>query len=343
MEQWCIQQGRSLGATVTDRISRPTFACKIVKEANWKTCLDCRHFFSARQRHVTERGRHPAGVVIDRDGAEAGVADLYRGAGVFLVLGGASVVELPLGLLKARGIATMSVNNCPAVLPPLMKPTIWLHTDKACKFHTSIWMDPAILKIIPTAEKGRKLHRRRDGVFEELDVTPADMPGTLFFNRNTTFNPDTWLYEPTINRGNSKKDAAKNRLPHTINTMFAALRLAFYLGFHRVYLVGCDFKMQPWQPYGFRQAKHSGGVDSNNNAYKNMQLMFDMLAPRFAEVGFEVYNVTPGSDLKTFPFMRIRDAVNRETLDIDQELDTDGWYEHTDREGNDGCSGSDAA
>ena len=62
----------------------------------------------------------------------------------------------------------------------------------------------------------------------------------------------------------------------------------------------------------------------------NMQLMFDMLAPRFAEVGFEVFNVTPGSALKTFPFMRIRDAVTRETLDIEQELDTDGWYEHGD-------------
>ena len=127
-----------------------------------------------------------------------------------------------------------------------------------------------------------------------------------------------------------KKVGQKNRLPNTINTMFAAIRLSFYLGFHRVYLVGCDFRMTSWRPYGFTQAKHEGGVDSNNNAYANMQLMFDMLAPRFAEVGFEVFNVTPGSALKTFPFMRIRDAVTRETLDIEQELDTDGWYEHGD-------------
>ena len=62
-----------------------------------------------------------------------------------------------------------------------MKPTVWLHTDRACKFHLSIWQDPDILKIIPTAEKNRCLHRKTiDGEFEELSVTPADMPEPCF-------------------------------------------------------------------------------------------------------------------------------------------------------------------
>ena len=342
MDRWCVQQEDQIGVIASGGSSRPQFGCKVIGQTTWATCLGCEDFFSARTRHVGEHNRHPKGVVVNRDGHDAGVADLYRGAGVFLVLGGPSAIEMPLGLFKARGIATMSLNNCPAIFPQTMRPTIWLHGDKACKFHYSIWQDPSILKIVPEKEKGRKLHDKKKEVFIETDMTPADMPGTLFFHRNTEFNPKTWLYEPNINRGNGKRQAAKNRLPKTINTMFTALRLAFYLGFHRVYLVGCDFKMKPWQPYGFKQGKHAGGCESNNNAYANMNLMFDMLAPRFAEVGFEVFNVTPGSGLKSFPFMRIRDAVTRETENLEQELDTDGWYEHCDKQGgDDGRSSSD--
>jgi hypothetical protein len=281
-------------------------------------------------------------MIVDRYGRDAGVADLYRGASCFLVLGGPSMKTLPLGQLARRGVLIMSVNNCPAGLPPGIRPHIWLHTDPCRKFHDSIWRDPAILKFTPVREwglgrGGRRAIRHRgsdDKLSPVAGVCARNMPGVFGFERNTAFFPEKWLRESSINRGNDIKhargDPAKgiesNGWPHTINTMFAALRLAFYLGIKTLYLLGCDFRMDADRPYNFGQVKSAGGVRANNDAFAKMCVMFDALKPLFDAEEFLVFNCNPDTGLWTFPHCPFPQAIAAVTEGFTEELETDGWY-----------------
>lgn len=307
-------------------------------------CLKCPDWYRATATNsgmwvdeIPKDPRQPLGVVTDKWGRDAGVGDLYYGASCFLVLGGPSTKTMPLSLLNRRGVLVGSVNNCPAVLPAPLRPHWWLHTDPCKKFCDSLWKDPSILKFTPIREWGlgrggkRTLRQRNaEGLLELWTGRCArDMPGVLGFHRNTEFRPDEWLFEASINRGNDKEHSEgqkANGWPNVINTMFAAIRLAFFLGIRRLYLVGADFSMTADQPYGFDQGKTEGGAASNNHAYLKMCVMFDALRPKFDAVGFEVLNCTPNSGLWSFEFFPFEEAVENVTRGIEQTLRTDGWY-----------------
>ena len=283
--------------------------------------------------------KHPESVCVDRYGRDANVADLYLGASAFLVLSGPSVLKTDFSLLAKRGVMIMSCNNSPAVLPLPLRPHVWLHTDPARKFCDGLWKDPSVLKFTPVREwsagrKGEKCicERNADGEIVSTMKPGREYPGVIGFHRNTTFSPSEYCLEPTINRGNDKKHAfgdeevEANNLPHVINTMFAALRLGLYLGLRKLYLLGVDFKMDPDQPYGFSQAKSTGGVAANNQHFRDMNLMFEKLVPEFNRNQYEVINCTPDSGLTAFKKMDLADAVAEATEGIEQELNTDGWY-----------------
>lgn len=295
--------------------------------------------------------RHPLGVVITPYGQDAGVADLYRGAQCFFVASGPSTRTMPLHLLARRGCLVFCCNNSPGCLPEGVRPHIWTHTDDCHKFHDSIWRDPAVLKFTPyrcwaawqseefpmpkhkagnpIVPKGIR-RRHESGLLGYIPGLRAmDCPGTFGYHRNTTFNPDTFLTEPSINRGNCKKSAAQNGWPNTINTMFTVLRLAYYLGIETLYLVGCDFHMDKSQPYGMAQRKDHAG-DGDNHAYRNMARMFTALLPHFERAGFNVLNATPGSRLDVFPRIAFEEAVERATATFEQTLNCEGWYEPRD-------------
>lgn len=296
----------------------------------------------------------PLGVVVDRYGRDAGVADLFLGAQAFFVASGPSALTMPLDLLAKRGCLIMACNNSPAVLPPGIRPTIWTHTDPTHKFHDSIWLDPGIpLKLSPIREWGAwqneafpRQKLKREGELKPLKGlrtryesghlgfiprrAARDCPGVLGYHRNTTFNPEAFLTEPTINRGNRKEDAARNGWPHCINTMFTVLRLAYYLGIRTLYLVGVDFRMDARQPYAFNQGKGGSGVRGNNHTYANMALMLMALTPKFDAAGFRVVNCTPGSNLAVFESMAFQDAIHAATEGFEQVMNCDGWYDPRD-------------
>ena len=314
-------------------------------------CALCPDFFAAPDRPgkaaalkhpgLTE-SRHPLGTIINAAGDAVDVRDLFRGATAFAVLGGPSLKTQRLELLARRGCLIISTNNCPANLPAGIKPHVWIHTDPTHKFHDGLWHDPGILKFTPTREwassafeahpttakpKGIRT-RAADGRLEFLPgVSARGLPGVLGYHRNTTFCPDSFLSEPTINRGNDKDSHATNGWPHVINTMFSVLRLSYYLGVSRLILLGADFKMRAAQPYGFSQGKHLGGVSSNNQSYAQMLPMLDALRPKFDAAGFTVLNATPGSHLWSFEFVDFETAVSEATQHVPQELKCDGWYD----------------
>lgn len=355
----CTHRGKHIGVTQTIFGMEPEFLCVHHQHKETTTqakCMACPDFLyspaeqSAEekiQQHLSGACQHPAGTVVDRYGNNAGVADLYKGATCFLILGGPSTRNQPLHLLGQRGVLIMSFNNNAGSLPPPLRPHIWLHTDPTGKFHDSIWRDPSILKFSPirdwrstgSPEKKKGIfHRDSDGRLQQVPSSRAiDMPAVLGFERNSGFNPTTYLFESTINRGNDEKHAhgkkgnktvqKPNGFPKTINTMFAAVRLAFYLGIKRLYLLGADFNMTNEQPYAFNQAKGGAGVNSNNSAYASMCVMFDALKPHFESAGFEVINCTPDSGLWSFEYRDFEEAVAEVTEPFEQELNCDGWYD----------------
>jgi hypothetical protein len=283
--------------------------------------------------------KQPDTMVVDRYGRPARVADLFWGAQAFLVLGGPSLKTFPLERLAARGVLVISTNNCPAILPPSVRPHVWIHTDPPHKFHDSIWRDPAILKFTPIREwnPGRRdkkciRHRTDNGELEKVPGLPSrDCPGVFGYDRNSAFDPANFLFEPSINRGNdvqhSEGGKEFNGSAKGINTMYSALRLAFYLGIRTVYLLGCDFRMTSNSPYSFNQGKGDPGVRSNNGAYLAMCLNFDRLQKHFLENQFFVYNCTPGSQLWSFPEMSFDEALRRSTEHFEEKLDCRGWYD----------------
>lgn len=357
MQLTCNHLGAPTGSH-RDRIgTQIEFRCRHHKhnETTYCDCLLCEHFFRPPEESdepggwVTTGKRatcpHPLGMIVDRYEADAGLANLYNQTPGFLVLGGPSTKTMPLELLAQRGCLILSANNNAAVLPYPLRPHVWIHTDPSKKFHDSIWRDPAILKFVPIrdwnlgANNKRALrYRNEEGKLVVRDgVCSRQMPAVFGFHRTTTFDPETWCYHPEINRGNDdahangneKKGVSPNGWPNVINTMFSAVRLAFFLGVNPLYLLGCDFHMDYERPYGFTQDKSKGGVNANNHAFSKMDHMFKALVPKFAEAGFEVFNCTPGSALWAFPHKDFQEAVAEVTAGFEKELNCDGYYDAT--------------
>jgi len=108
--------------------------------------------------------------------------------------------------------------------------------------------------------------------------------------------------------------------------MFSALKMAWHLGSHRVYLLGCDFAMRDDSVYAFDEGKTAGAVKSNNNSYRKIAKLLELAKPHFDAMGFEVYNCNPHSQLDLYPHVEFRSAVEQATEGIEQVPDTTGWY-----------------
>lgn len=339
----CFFAGRTVGSLNGE----PSFKCAVHGEAALSRCVVCNEFVprvepESRDPGKTVVGQHPKKMIINRAGEFVDLAWLLDGSTAFAVLGGPSLASLDLEQLRRRGVLIFSTNNCPAALPAGIRPHVWLHTDPTHKFSDQLWRDPAVLKFSPANEwraathvprptnaKPKGIRRRTQaGNLEFLPgIAARNMPNCFGYSRNSTFDPANWLWEPSINRGNDKQSAATNGWPHCINTMFSLLRLAFYLGVKRLYLLGCDFVMRPTRPYAFDQGKHAKGCEGNNLHYAAMCVMFDALRPHLDAFGFEVINATAGSGCWSFPRISFDDALETTTRDFNDRIDPRGWYD----------------
>ena len=153
------------------------------------------------------------------------------------------------------------------------------------------------------------------------------MPNVFGYNRTSVFSPNTFLTEDNISFGNGKRGVEKNGLPKVLSTMFSALKMAWHLGCKRAYLLGCDFNMTEENPYAFNQGKGAGASRSNNTSYRKIAHLLGLAKPHFDEMGFEVFNCYRKSGLGVYPYMPYADAVASAVDGIEQEPNTEGWYE----------------
>lgn len=270
--------------------------------------------------------RHPCdmdpSVCVDRGKRPANVANLFHNTPLFLMCGGPSLNKIPFELLQQRGVLTMGINNVSAYFHT----DLFIHGDPSKKFHDSIWRSPSIMKFTPKTMLSRDVRTKQTGEFRILTQVKY-MPNVFGYKRNSTFTPDTFLTEDSISFGNGKDASKKNGLPRVLSTMFSAIKMGWYLGCPKIYLLGCDFDMEGEKSYAFDQGKSQGASRANMSSYRAMAKLFSLLVPHFKEHGFEVFNCNPDSRLQVFPYHPLDEAVAGATANIEQQPDTKGWYD----------------
>ena len=274
------------------------------------------------------------------DGTKMHVEGLFNGFPAFLVCNGPSVNDMDLSQLARPGIVTMGLNNGPRT----WRPDLWIMGDDVPNFTKSIYLDPKIVKFIPRSKAGHKLFDNQawheagapvldsDRFFCRTKV--SDCPSVVYFNRLDTSEHMDWKDYLTLERvywGNHAdlcmcgfrrpdKESGKPRPkicpeckgPHfgCRNVMFIALRVLYGMGVRTVFIVGADFTMSADYTYSFQQARARGAVNNNNNYYTELNYRFDQARPHFEAAGFQVYNCTPRSGLKSFEAKPLDEAVS---------------------------------
>jgi hypothetical protein len=276
------------------------------------------------------------------------IKNLYKGGHIFFTVGGPSLKEYDLDLLKHPGIKTFGVNNSPVVF----RPDFWTMTDDVTNFCESIYRDPGVMKFLPHPKF--KEHLFDNNAWEKSKVKVKECPNVLYYKRGPAekdyFRTDTFFEQATMNWGNfahrcfcgymKEEDdpklcpscgSDKNWGKRTV--FLVAVRIAYELGFRHIYLLGADMKMKSTQDnYAWKQSRSSGSVKGNNMTYRMMNMRFDALKPEIDKRGLKIYNCTPGSGLKTFPFMDYREAIWNAVGWMPEREHTEGLYDRKAKE-----------
>lgn len=251
-------------------------------------------------------------ILITTNNQRLNLENIYKNTSAFLILSGPSFNEIlqsnkqinlgsmslePRDALSYPSHITMGVNNS----VKSFRPNLWTSVDEPNRFIRSIWLDPTIQKFIPYEHLNKKLFDSNKWI--ESDTVVSQCPNVFGIERNERFNHETFLTERTFNWGDHK-DYGGCR-----SVMLIAIRLLYYFGVREIFLLGCDFKMNEEYKYHFEQDRSKQALNNNNKTYKRMIDRFELLKPKFNEVGLNIYNCNKNSDLKTFPFIDFHDAI----------------------------------
>jgi hypothetical protein len=258
------------------------------------------------------------------DGKPLHLGGLYAGRSLFLVLSGPSLAQEPLHLLSRRGVMTMGVNNSWL----MWKPDLWVAVDPPGRFADVGWLDPRILKMCPQshAEKAT-IRTMEEGQVKETGRLVRNCPNVAYFTREDTFDHKTFWTSPMVQWGCLKK--GRDSLGHkgARSVMLVAVRMAAWLGFKKLYLLGADFRMSQdhnVSPYAWDEKKDDNGRKNNNKLYQVLNSRFHALASR--KMPLEIYNCTKDSGLTVFPYVPLQEAVEGCTQECEKEVQTKGWY-----------------
>jgi hypothetical protein len=268
----------------------------------------------------------PRGLSLSRaSGDRVQIKNLFEGETIFLILSGPSLCDYDLGRLDHCGAFSFGVNNSWSIY----RPTFWTCADGPDKFLSGGWKDPRIMKLVPNRKQKDKLRTKEGGKFVDLPITTSDCPNVLYYPRNLEFDPTTFLTEASVNWGQTSKSKDLLGVNGCRSVMLAAVRLSYYLGFRRIYLLGCDFKMETntRYNYAFPQARWPSAVQGNNGTYKGLNKRFKALLPHFEQHGLKVFNCYKDSGLTAFPYRPFEKAVDEFENSIPEMEDTLGWYD----------------
>jgi len=288
-----------------------------------------RHGRSRHDGFSIGRYLQPAPMLFTRDGHNVFLGDLYRGRSAFLLGGGPSLSSHDLTQLNQRGVLTCAMNNAATVY----RPQLWVSVDDPGNFADAIWRDAGILKFVPLChmEKPFTVRNEDDQLVESMECV-GDMPAVFGYRRNERFRETQWLFEDTFNWGNHSNQLDSSGNKGSRSVMYVAIRLLFYLGVRRIYLLGCDFRMtQGSQNYAFEQDRSRSSVRGNNDSYRILNQRLSLLKPYFDQEGLEIVNCTPESGLTVFPFQPFDRALAETVAEMPQRINTVGMYDRQQR------------
>jgi hypothetical protein len=204
----------------------------------------------------------------------------------------------------------MATNNAPRTF----RPNLWTMVDDPGNFIKSIWLDPKITKFVPFDHTEKAIFDNE--AWKSTDILVGECPNVHFFRRNEHFVPTQFLKEGTFNWGehSDSLDDLGNKGGRSV--MLVAIKLLYYLGIRKIFLLGCDFKMDDNTKYHFEQDRSAGSQKGNNSTYNILKSRFEALLPYFEEVGLKVFNCNPESGLKVFPYIDFEEAIAIATKNI---------------------------
>ena len=92
-------------------------------------------------------------------------------------------------------------------------------------------------------------------------------------------------------------------------TTYFALQIAVFMGFRRIYLLGLDLAATADRSHFFGNRPLQDR--DRPEVYEKMQRSFEQAAPELERLGVEVYNCSPVSRLKRFPFRSLDEVLRR--------------------------------
>lgn len=241
-------------------------------------------------------------IPVDLDG-------IFEGS-CFIAGGAPSLLKENLELLKQPGIMVISMNNTAARVPT----DIWVCADKPKCYSERILKDPKLMKFAMISRKDLMVG----------DKKMMELPNMFFYGATEKhFNVHNLLSE--------HRDFAwwKNVMPIT-------LQIAHRLGFKKVYLIGCSFKISKDAQYSYATNLTDHQINYNVRTYNSFVERMKLLKPHFKEKNFEVISCTQDSLLKdTYPTMSFEDAVEESLKDFPKKYNTDKCFHSSEmRKGN---------
>ncbi len=271
--------------------------------------------------------KHPPYVsfIEDHHGRPTDALDgLYPDGTAFLVCGGPSTRKLDWKSLQQPGVLTASLNNAPCSMAHgtkapanMFRPNLWFSVDEPQHFNEAIFKDPGITKFLKTKYRKTGRLRTKDGKhWDKQKTTPQGCSDIWYYRHAKSFAIDDFLEipEPTW-------FTQPNR-----SVMFVAMRILFYLGIRRLYLIGCDFHQNTKDSYGFDDPMPSSRATFNTNKFERVNDIFCKLRPHFEQYGFQVLNCTPGGKLDAFDRVPLNVAIADATSEIPEKIETRGLY-----------------
>jgi len=329
----CVYLGDGLGnGKYKCRIFQECTKTKARRMGPGNACKWCKHKLLLEDDKFSKKWSDNLYITDKEKQVTESLRNLLEGKSAFLIGGGPSANDLPLERLNDRGIWTMTINNVGA--HPRFRPNSFVCSDPPLKFHHNIWLDPGIMKFIPTPKltgnRGILRRKKKDGTFEQLERRTHQMPNVWGFKRISELIPNEFFFlEDGACWGNHKMGADRHKQPKTVCTFLLGIRLLYHLGIRQIYLVGVDFYMTPKLGYSFEQARNEGASANNNRQFANVNgwLCEMMENGTFKKFNLTIYNCYQSSGLRAFPYVPFEDALKEAKMGIDEKPDLAGWYE----------------
>jgi len=299
-------------------------------------CADCKDYLRLDDPEFQTKFVDPLYVVDREKRPTKALENMLAGKPAFLVCGGPSVKQIDYGRLAERGVFSLGVNNIAGMAPV----NAFVCSDPPMKFHPGIFLDPCVMKFLPSPKIGKSKHRgrlreKRDGKFFWMPPhinTREYCPNVWGFERRSWMMPDeTFFLHRAASWGNQDAGVKKTGLKKVACTMLLGLRLLYYLGARKIFLLGVDFLMRDdvgeTDNYAFDEERDAGAILSNNRHYVIVNDWLCAMADTFSHFGVSIYNCCRESGLRAFPFVPFERALEICRGDVPAgEFDLHGWY-----------------